>query len=38
MFTDMVGYSDLAQREERLALGLLEEHREIAVDGYQRVL
>jgi len=29
MFTDMAGYSDLAQRDERLALGLLEEHREI---------
>jgi class 3 adenylate cyclase len=29
MFTDMAGYSDLVQRDERLALGLLEEHREI---------
>jgi adenylate cyclase len=27
MFTDMVGYSGLAQRNERLALELLEEHR-----------
>jgi adenylate cyclase len=27
MFTDMVGYSALAQRSEALALGLLEEHR-----------
>src|SRR3984893_14997372 len=27
MFTDMVGYSALAQRDERLALELLEEHR-----------
>ena len=29
MFTDMVGYSALAQRDEALALDLLEEHREI---------
>src|ERR1700686_3079341 len=27
MFTDMVGYSALAQRDEELALQLLEEHR-----------
>ena len=27
MFTDMVGYSGLAQRDEKLALELLEEHR-----------
>src|ERR1700730_11206506 len=27
MFTDMVGYSALAQRDERMALELLEEHR-----------
>ena len=27
MFTDMVGYSALAQRDEKLALELLEEHR-----------
>ena len=29
MFTDMVGYSALAQRNEALALELLEEHRRI---------
>src|SRR5437016_12159146 len=29
MFTDMVGYSALAQRDQALALRLLEEHREI---------
>ena len=29
MFTDMVGYSTLAQRDEALALELLEEHRGI---------
>src|SRR5919109_5063530 len=29
MFTDMVGYSALSQRDEKLAQELLEEHREI---------
>src|ERR1700752_280667 len=29
MFTDMVGYSALSQRDDRLALELLEEHRQI---------
>jgi adenylate cyclase len=29
MFTDMVGYTTLAQRNEALALELLEEHRRI---------
>src|SRR5947207_9229187 len=29
MFTDMVGYSSLAQRNEALALELLEEHRRL---------
>src|ERR1700758_5672445 len=29
MFTDMVGYSALSQRNDKLALELLEEHREL---------
>ena len=29
MFTDMVGYSALAQRNESLAISLLEEHRKV---------
>lgn len=29
MFTDMVGYSALSQRDEKLAQALLQEHREI---------
>ena len=29
MFTDMVGYSALAQRDDELALDLLEEHRRL---------
>src|SRR3954454_11881123 len=29
MFTDMVGYSALSQRDDQLALELLEEHREL---------
>jgi class 3 adenylate cyclase len=29
MFTDMVGYSTLSQRDDKLALELLEEHRQL---------
>ena len=29
MFTDMVGYSALSQRDAKLAVELLEEHREL---------
>ena len=29
MFTDMVGYSTLSQRDEKLAQELLEEHRQL---------
>src|ERR1700730_12125753 len=29
MFTDMVGYSALSQRDDKLALELLEEHRDL---------
>src|SRR5436305_1798406 len=29
MFTDMVGYSALAQRDDKVALELLEEHRRL---------
>src|SRR5919197_4611360 len=29
MFTDMVGYSALSQRDDKLALELLEEHRQL---------
>src|SRR6187455_435747 len=29
MFTDMVGYSALSQRDEKLAQALLEEHRQL---------
>jgi class 3 adenylate cyclase/TolB-like protein len=36
MFTDMVGYSALAQRDQALALELLEEHREIARSLFPR--
>jgi len=36
MFTDMVGYSGLAQRDQALALELLEEHREIARSLFPR--
>lgn len=36
MFTDMVGYSALAQSDDRLALELLEEHRQLLRDIFPR--
>src|SRR5690349_1078627 len=36
MFTDMVGYSALSQRDDKLALELLEEHREILREIFPR--
>src|SRR5438874_3051718 len=36
MFTDMVGYSALAQRDDRLALELLEEHRQLLREIFPR--
>src|SRR5947207_10506506 len=36
MFTDMVGYSSLAQRDDRLALELLEEHRRLLREIFPR--
>jgi class 3 adenylate cyclase len=36
MFTDMVGYSALAQRSEELALELLEEHRRLLSPVFSR--
>jgi len=36
MFTDMVGYSALAQRNEKLALELLEEHRRLLRDLFPK--
>src|SRR6267142_1251613 len=37
MFTDMVGYSALSQRNDALALELLEEHRQILREIFPRV-
>src|SRR5438477_10469035 len=36
MFTDMVGYSALAQGDDRLALELLEEHRRLLREIFPR--
>src|SRR5437773_2615881 len=36
MFTDMVGYSTLAQRDDKLALELLEEHRRLLREIFPR--
>ena len=36
MFTDMVGYSALAQRDDQLALELLEEHRRLLREIFPR--
>ena len=36
MFTDMVGYSALAQRDDKLALELLEEHRQLLREMFPR--
>ena len=36
MFTDMVGYSALSQRDDKVALELLEEHRRILRDIFPR--
>src|SRR2546421_7910955 len=36
MFTDMVGYSALSQRDSKLALELLQEHREILREIFPR--
>src|SRR3954462_13557003 len=36
MFTDMVGYSALSQRDDKLALELLEEHRKLLRETFPR--
>src|SRR6185295_19394392 len=36
MFTDMVGYSTLSQRDEKLAQELLEEHRQLLREIFPR--
>jgi len=36
MFTDMVGYSALAQRDDQLALELLEKHRRLLRELFAR--
>ena len=37
MFTDMVGYSALSQRDEKLAQELLEEHRQLLREIFLRL-
>src|SRR5947199_3444950 len=37
MFTDMVGYSALSQRDEKLAQELLEEHRQLLREIFPRI-
>ena len=36
MFTDMVGYRALSERDDKLALELLEEHRELSREIFPR--
>jgi adenylate cyclase len=36
IFTDMVGYSALSQRDDKLALELLEEHRQLLREIFPR--
>src|SRR4051812_34500173 len=36
MFTDMVGYSSLMQKDERLALALVNEHRTLLAPIFQK--
>jgi hypothetical protein len=36
MFTDMAGYSSLSQRDDKLALELLEEHRRLLREIFPR--
>ena len=38
MFTDVVGYTALVQRDEHLALELLEEHARLLWSRFERLL